>query len=64
MPFSGLFVQKSAKNAISDSKNGHDFSRCKSFEVKCPEKMPLTPSNVPTKFCWNNQIDLEKSAQM
>ena len=27
-------------------------------------KGALTPSNVPTKFCWNNQNTLRKSAKM
>ena len=27
----------------------------RSFEVKCTDKVPLNPSNVPTKFRWNNQ---------
>ena len=31
------------------------FPRSRSFEVKFADKVHLNPSNVPTKFHWNNQ---------
>ena len=46
---------ENCKNVISDLKNGRHFPSSRSFEVKFTNKVPLTPSNVPTKFCWNNQ---------
>ena len=49
-----------AKNKISDLWNGHHFPRSIIFEVKLPDKVPLTPSNVPTKFNWNIQNRFEK----
>ena len=27
----------------------------RSFEIKFADKVPLTSSNIPNKFCWNNQ---------
>ena len=40
------------------------FPRSRSFEVIFPDKVPLTPSNISTKFRWNNQIRLGKSTKM
>ena len=40
---------------IPDPKNGRHLARSRSFEVKLVDKVPLTASNVPTKFRWNNQ---------
>ena len=31
------------------------FPRSRSFEVIFPDKVSLTPSNIPAKFRWNNQ---------
>ena len=42
------------KNVSSDPENGCHFIRSRSFEVKFADKVPLSPSNVPTKFCSNN----------
>ena len=35
--------------------NGRHFPQSRSFEVKFADIVPLTPSNVPAKFCSNNQ---------
>ena len=51
------------KNAISDPKNGRHFKRSRSFKVKFADKVPITPGNVLTKFCWNNQNRLAKKVQ-
>ena len=61
MLFSGSFVQK---NAISDSKNGCNFPRLRSFEDKFADKVPLNPSNFPPSFVGITRTDWEKSAKM
>ena len=38
------------KNVISDPKAGRHLARSRSFEVKFADNVPLTPSNLPTKF--------------
>ena len=40
---------------ISDPKNARHILRSRSFEVKFVDKVPLTPSNVPTTFRGDNQ---------
>ena len=47
-------LEKSAKNVISDPETGRDFPGSRLLEVNFVDKVPLTPSNVPTKFRWNN----------
>ena len=42
--------EKSAKNVISDPKNGCDFPRSESFEVKFTDMVSLINGNVLTKF--------------
>ena len=40
------YFEKSAKNVISDPKNGCHFPRSRSFDVKFTDKVSFTPSNV------------------
>ena len=47
--------EKSAKKWFQTLKNGHHFLKSRLFDVKFADKVPLTPSDVPTKFCFNNQ---------
>ena len=53
-------LEKSAKNLISNPETGRHFPGSRSFDVKFAElkhmdKVPLTPTNVHTKFHWNKQ---------
>ena len=48
-------LKKSAKKIISDPYNSRHLPRSRSFEVKFTDKVPLTPSNIPTKFLLKNQ---------
>ena len=52
---SRIDLEKSAKNSISNHKNGRHLPKSTRFEVKFTNKASLTPSNIPTKLCWNNQ---------
>ena len=47
--------REKCKTVTSDLKTGCHFPRSRSFELKLMGKVPLTPSDVSTKFCWNNQ---------
>ena len=47
--------------------NYHHFQRSRSFEVKFPDKVPLTPrwpSNIPTKFYWYKQNTIGENAKL
>ena len=41
------------KNVIAHPENSCHFQRSRSFEVKFTDNVPLTTTNVPTKFRWN-----------
>ena len=40
------------------------MTRSRSFEVKFANKGPLTHSNIPTTFRWNNYNRLGESAEI
>ena len=63
MQFWGLFVQRKWKKMhFCYFENDCHFGRLRSFERIFPDKVPLTPSNVPT-IVGITKIDLEKSAK-
>ena len=53
-------IWRKLQNVISEPKNSPHFMKSKLFEVKFTDKVILTPNNVPTKFCWNNQRRFEE----
>ena len=56
--------EKSAKNLISDPKNGRHFKSSRSFEVKFADRFPLPIAMSLPSFVGINKIDWEKSAKM
>ena len=65
MPFWGLFVQKKCKNAIFYLQNGRHFPKyIVKDKVIFPDTVPLTPSNVPTMFRWDNRNSFGEKCNM
>ena len=55
MPFVAYLSRKSANMHLRPLKWPSFPEEVKGVEIKFMDKVPLTPSNVPSKFDWNNQ---------
>ena len=51
-------IWRKVQNVISYPETRRHFPSSRSFDVKFADKLPLNPSNVPTKFSWKNQNTL------
>ena len=54
---------KKSANCYFRPYNGGHFPRSRSFEVKSTDKVPLTPSYVPSTFRWNKKNRVGKKCK-